>query len=339
MTAVDRPKVTVVIPVRNEAGTIEACLESVLVQTEPSLQVVVVDGMSEDATAEIVRRVRERDPRVELLDNPGRVVPHAMNIALAAARAPWLVRVDGHATIPPGYVAQALAHLETGRWGGVGGVKRSVGHTPAGRAIAVAMGSRFGVGGSTYHYGRRQTEVEHVPFGCYPTALAREIGGWDERLVVNQDFEFDHRIRLAGHRILFDPELVIDWDCRQSVPDLYRQYRRYGRGKVKVALLHPDSVKPRHLLPPAFVAVAAVSALTATVRPRALAVMAPYAAALGVAGATVGRRQLTPGERMLLPAAFAAMHVGWGIGFWRGLPGELRARAADRARAAAATRN
>ena len=325
-SAVDAPRATVIIPVRNEEATIEACLESVLVQTEPSLQVVVVDGMSEDATRDVVRRVIERDGRVELLGNPGRVVPHAMNIALAAARAPWLVRVDGHATIPPGYVARALAHLETGRWGAVGGVKRSVGHTPAGRAIAVAMGSRFGVGGSTYHYGRTLTEVEHVPFGCYPTALAREIGGWDERLVVNQDFEFDHRVRLAGHRILFDPELVIDWDCRQSVPDLYRQYRRYGRGKVKVALLHPDSVKPRHLLPPAFVAYAAAAALAATRRPRTLAALAPYVAALGAASATAGRGEITLRERAVLPAAFAAMHVGWGIGFWRGLPGELKAR-------------
>ena len=320
------PLVTVIVPVRNEGRSIRECLAAVLAQTERSLQVVVVDGASEDDTCDQVRAVIAEDDRVELLHNPDRVVPHAMNIALAAARAPWLVRVDGHATIPPGYVARALAHLQSGKWGGVGGLKRSVGRTPAGRAIAVAMGSRFGVGGSTYHYGTAPTEVEHVPFGCYPTAVAREIGGWDERLVVNQDFEFDHRVRLAGHRILFDPELVIDWECRQSVPDLYRQYRRYGRGKVKVALMHPDSVRPRHLLPPVFVAGVAAVAGLATARPKALALLAPYAVAIVGASATAGRGELAPRERAVLPAAFAAMHVGWGVGFWRGLPGELRAR-------------
>lgn len=322
----DAPLVTVIIPVRNEGKSIRSCLLSVLAQTEPSLQVVVVDGESDDDTCEQVRAVMREDARVELLHNPARVVPHAMNIALAAARAPWLVRVDGHATIPAEYVARAVAHLQTGQWGGVGGLKRSVGRTPAGRAVAVAMSSRFGVGGSTYHYGTTSTEVEHIPFGCYPTEVARAVGGWDERLVVNQDFEFDHRVRLAGHRILFDPELVIDWECRQSVPDLYRQYRRYGRGKVKVALLHPDSVRPRHLLPPAFVAGAAAVLGLAAVRPRAIGLLAPYAAAVAAASATAGRGQLTPGERAVLPGAFVAMHVGWGIGFWKGLPGELRAR-------------
>lgn len=320
------PLVTVIIPVRNEGAGIRACLESVLVQTEPSMQVVVVDGDSDDDTCDQVRAVIAQDSRVELLHNPDRVVPHAMNIALAAARAPWLVRVDGHATIPPGYVERALTHLRTGQWGGVGGVKRSVGRTAAGRAIAVAMSSRFGVGGSTYHYGTTEMEVEHIPFGCYPTDVARAIGGWDERLVVNQDFEFDHRVRLAGHRILFDPQLVIDWECRQSVPDLYRQYRRYGRGKVKVALMHPDSVRPRHLLPPTFVAGVAGVLLLGTRRPRVLALLAPYVAALAVGSATAGRGELAPSERALLPAAFAAMHVGWGVGFWRGLPGELSAR-------------
>jgi len=319
----------VVIPVRNERAAIEACLASVLAQSEPALQVLVVDGRSDDGTPDVVRRVAERDPRVELLENPDRVVPHALNRALDAARAPWLVRVDGHAEIQPGYVARAVEHLRTGRYAGVGGVKRSVGRTAAGRAIAVAMSSRLGVGGSYYHYGTEPREVEHVPFGCYAVDVARELGGWDETLVVNQDFEFDHRLRKAGHRLLFDPQLVIDWECRQSVRDLFRQYRRYGRGKVKVALLHPDSVRVRHLLPPALVAVLAGAAAVSLVQPAALVVVLGYPTALAIAALGTGRAELAGRERLFLPAAFAAMHVGWGVGFWQGL---LR----DRGRATAA---
>jgi hypothetical protein len=198
------------------------------------------------------------------------------------------------------------------------------------------MSSRLGVGGSYYHYGTTTREVEHVPFGCYVTEVARAIGGWDEQLVVNQDFEFDHRLRLAGHRLLFDPGLVIDWECRQSVRDLFRQYRRYGRGKVRVALLHPDSVRPRHLLPPALVAVLVGAAAVAVVEPVALVVVLGYPLAVTAAGAVVGRGELDARSRACLPAAFAAMHVGWGIGFWEGLvrdrgqrarPGAGRARA------------
>ena len=101
------------------------------------------------------------------------------------------------------------------------------------------MASPFGVGGSIYHYGKEPQEVEHVPFGAYPTEVARSIGGWGEEFTVNQDFEFDHRVREAGHKILFDPSLVIDWESRQTIRALWKQYRRYGKGKAKVVLCPP----------------------------------------------------------------------------------------------------
>ena len=321
------PRVTVVIPVRNERHSLPTCLRSVLQQTLSDLQVLVVDGRSTDGTREVVRAFQEHDARVELLDNPAGIVPSGLNIALAAARAPWLVRVDGHATIPPDYVATAVRLLEGDEWGGVGGVKRAVGRTVAGRAVAVAMSSPFGVGGSLYHYGTVAREVDHVPFGCYRTELARRLGGWDEQFVVNQDFEFDHRLRRAGHRLLFDPRLVIEWECRQSIGALFRQYCRYGRGKAKVALRHPDSVRPRHLVPPALVSGILVTCAAGAVRgPRALGLLAPYVVGLAVAGTGTARGALRARERALVPVALAAMHVGWGLGFWRGLPDAVRAR-------------
>ncbi len=318
---------TVVVPARNERDAIGPCLASLQAQTERRIQIIVVDGMSDDGTQDAVREIAAADPRVELLDNPKRTVPFAMNVALAAARATWLVRVDAHAAVPADYVARAVELLESGDWGAVGGIKRGIGRTPAGKAVAVAMASRFGVGGSVYHYGTTAQEVEHVPFGAYPVALARKIGGWGEEFTVNQDFEFDHRIRESGHKILFDPSLVIDWESRQSVRALYDQYRRYGKGKAKVALRHPDSVKPRHTLPPAFVAYAVAVTAASLVRRRpslAAAALSPYAVALGAASLTAGRGELDAEARRHLPAAFVAMHVGWGLGFWEGLVRELR---------------
>lgn len=311
--------VTVVIPARDEEQNIEACVESVLRQDYRNLQVIVVDGASHDRTPDIVKELAERDPRVELLHNPVGFIPVSLNLALAAARGPWLVRIDAHATVPPEYVGIAVEHLRTGRWGGVGGRKDGVGFTPAGRAVAAAMASPFGVGNSTYHYGSSVQTVEHVPFGAYPVAVARELGGWDEALRVNQDFEFDYRVRLSGRELLFDPRLVIDWHCRQSVPDLYRQYRRYGQGKVKVAAKHPSSLRLRHFAAPALVASWAAAALVAPRRPRlAAAAVAPYAMAL--AAATAKTAPAVDAEaRRHLPGAFVAMHAGWGIGFWSGV--------------------
>jgi hypothetical protein len=311
--------VTVVVPARNEEAFIGACLDSILAQDERDLDVIVVDGGSADRTVQIVHEYMGRDARVRLLHNPEGIVPTALNVALMSARGRWLVRVDAHATIPPGYVRRAVHLLETGRWGGVGGRKDGVGRTPAGRAVAEAMKSRFGVGNSTYHHGTRPQVVEHVPFGAYPTALARAMGGWDPRCAVNQDFEFDHRLTSQGYRILFDPTLVIQWHCRQSVLGLFRQYRRYGRGKTLVVRLHPQSVKARHALPPALVAMLAGATAVATRRPRLAAIaVLPYAAAVLAASVVAGRGLADWPARLRLPGAFLAMHVGWGLGFWEG---------------------
>lgn len=321
--------VTVLVPARNEEKSIEACLSSILDQTYAHLQVVVVDGVSDDRTEQVINEIAARDPRVELVINEARTIPAALNAGLAAARGTWLVRVDAHSTVPAGYVAHAVSRLREGRWGGVGGRKDGHGEGAAGRAIAAAMASRFGVGNSTYHHGTTECEVDHVPFGAYPVALARSIGGWDERLLANEDYEFDYRIRASGRPLLFDPSLTIQWQSRQSVRDLARQYFRYGRGKVDVAALHPRSLQPRHILPPAFTAYIAAAALVAARHPgRAATMLTPYAAALAVASAATARTLRTREERLQVPLAFVAMHVGWGAGFWVGGRRALRLRRA-----------
>lgn len=309
--------VSVVIPALDEEASIGACLESVLRQSHRALEVIVVDGGSTDRTRDVVLACAARDPRVRLLFNPRRTIPTALNVAVGEASGRWLVRVDAHSTVPPDYVSTAVELLAEGRWAGVGGRKDAVGRTAAGRAVAVAMASRLGVGGSTYHHGTRAQEVDHVPFGAYALDVVRGLGGWDERLVANEDFEFDYRLLQAGHRLLFDPRLTIEWQCRQSVRDLFRQYHRYGKGKLDVVLLHPRSMSARHVAPPAFVAYAALGLLVNVRTPGRWAVMlAPYLTAVSAESFRQRRRLGSARERLWLPAAFVAMHVGWGVGFW-----------------------
>lgn len=324
--------VTVVIPARNEVGTIEEVLRSVLGQTHAELQVLVVDGCSQDGTREIVERIAAIDPRVELLTNPDRVIPVSLNLAEASARGRWLVRVDAHSRIADDYVERVVAHLRTGRWGGVGGRKNARGHTPQGRAIAAVMGSPFAQGNSVYHYGTEAQPVDHVPFGAYPLDLVRELGGWTEAQLVNEDYEFDYRVRRAGHELLFDPTVEIDWDCRQSIGALFRQYRRYGAGKVQTLRRHPESAGMRHLAAPAMVAVlvlAGVLLLRRRTRRLGLLLAAPYVG-LVVAGTvtTVGR--VEGSDRIWVGPAFVALHMGWGSGFWSEVIAGLRGRGGAR---------
>ena len=309
--------VTVVVPARNEEMAIRACLDSILRQDWACLEVVVVDGDSSDGMREIVQQVAQNDTRVRLVSNPRMRIPVALNIGLAEARGQWLVRVDAHSTIPAHYVTTAVSHLAQGRYGAVGGRKDGRGASPTGRAIAAALGSRFGVGGSTYHHGTHLREVDHVPFGAYDVSLLRALGGWNENLTDNEDFELDYRLGRAGHRLLFDPNMTIAWQSKQTISDLFAQYRRYGRGKAAVALLHPASIKPRHAAPPLLVPLLATGGALAPWRPRAAFLLtAPYLVSLVVASMVTGRA--VPTGRRYVPAAFLAMHLGWGIGFWEG---------------------
>lgn len=314
------PTVSVVVPARNEERWIGPCLDSILGQTYADMEVLVADGRSTDGTREVVESYATRDARVKLLDNPRRTTAASLNVCLAAAAGRVVVRVDAHSAIPRDYVALAVDRLERGTWGGVGGRKDGVGESPAGRAIAAALGSRFGVGNSVYHYGTRPQPVDHVPFGVYRTEVLRELGGWDETVTSNEDFELDYRLRSAGYELLFDPALEIRWMSKQTLGEFFAQYRRYGRGKSEVARRHPRSVAFRHLAAPALVAVLAGAVLAAPRRPRlAAALTAPYAAALTVASLATARNVEGSEAKALVPAAFATMHLAWGLGFWEGI--------------------
>lgn len=326
-------EVTVLVPARDERGSIERCLGSVLAQQGVDFEVVVVDNGSTDGTTELLEALAERDPRVVVVHQPVPSIPVSLNAGLARARGRWLVRVDAHSTISDGYLAHAVERLREGRWAAVGGRKTAVGRTPVGRAVAAVLNSKLAVGGSTYHWGTQEQVVDHVPFGCYPTELVRQLGGWDTEIANNEDFEFDQRLRRRGE-ILFDPALAIDWDSRETVGALYKQYRRYGTGKPGVALRHPGSLKLRHLAPPLLVAYLAGAAVLGLRRPGlALVAVAPYAAGVAAVGSRIGRSAPADADRAAIPLALAAMQVGWGVGFWRGVSSLLR-RAARSGRAA-----
>ena len=335
-TSTDPLLVTVVIPARNEQAYISATLDSVGAQTESNLQILVIDNASSDATADIVRERAARDERIELLSNPEISIPKSLNLALEAARGRWFVRVDAHSTIPSDYVARATRRLEKNAWAGVGGRKDTVGVTPAGKAIAVALSSPFGVGNSIYHYGTKLQTVDHIPFGSYRTDLLREMGGWNEDLVANEDYELDYRLRKAGHELLFDPSISISWQCRQSIGELLRQYVRYGRGKADVFELHPESLALRHLAAPALVGGWFIALLFRKRRPHWLLwAFGPYLVGLAAATKRSEDALEVDAQRSALPVAFVAMHAGWGVGFWQQLIKNRSARQAEKKRLSA----
>ena len=319
------PFVSVIMPVCDEASFLDRALDAVFAQDYPSdrFEVIVADGMSKDGTRELVRRRQEERGNLLLIDNPRRIVPTAMNAALAKARGEIVIRVDGHCEIAPDYVSRCVAHLAAGSAEGVGGAVETVGQTPAARAIALAMSSRFGVGDSSFRVLRgKSVFADTVPFPAYPRTVIDRAGPYDEELVRNQDDEYNYRLRKLGARLLLASDVRSVYYSRSSLTSLWRQYFQYGFWKVRVLQKHPGQMRARQFAPPLLVAGLAVAAAAAPFWPparRALAAGAlAYAAGIGAAAVKTARGA----DRGLAPRvglAFATLHFAYGAGFWKGL--------------------
>jgi succinoglycan biosynthesis protein ExoA len=316
------PLVSVVIPMRNEAAHISDCINSVLAQDYPAerLEVVVVDGDSHDDSLRVLATYGDR---IRVLRNPGRIVPTAMNIGIRAARGTIITRVDAHTVLDPTYVRVGVETLQRTGADNVGGPMRSVGGGPVGDAIALAMGSRFGIG-AYFHFATTDREVDTVYMGMYPRAVFERIGLFDEELVRNQDDELNYRLRKAGGRIFLTTRMHSHYQNRQSFKTLARQFFQYGVWKIRVLQKHPLQMSWRQFIPPSFVLTVLVSALACLwLRPARwlfIAAIGSYAVALCAAAVAVARRSQGHHVGRVL-AAFAIMHVSWGTGF---LVGALR---------------
>ncbi len=318
--------VTVIMPIRNEGSFIAESLQAVLDQDYPAhlVDVLVVDGMSTDNTREVVQAFEKQNPNVRLINNPGKIVPIGLNIALQQAKGEIIVRVDGHCVIRPDYVSRCVEHLSSDdNLAGVGGPMETIGETPISQTIALAMSSPFGVGGSAFRTIKdRVMYVDTVAFPAYKRETLRRAGLFDEELVRNQDDEYNYRLREMGGRILMTPDIRSRYYSRSSFKHLWKQYFQYGYWKVRVMQKHPRQMSLRQFVPPAFVASLIVLGVMAPFLAPAAWLLAFVAAAyllanLAAAVTTAAQR----GWRYLpyLPLAFAALHTSYGAGFLYGL--------------------
>lgn len=321
-----RPLISVLVPIRNEEENIAGCLRSIVGQRYPAdrYEVIVVDGMSDDQTRRIVRDFCEYHPHlVTMLDNPQKIVPTALNIGLRAARGEVIIRVDGHAEIAPDYLEKCVRHLRQQKVACVGGHIRSVNETFIGKAIALAMSSPFGVGNARFRTSGRPGPVDTLAFGAYRREVFQTIGMFDEELVRCQDDEFNYRLRKAGGKIFFTPEIVSTYYPRTSLRKLWRQYFGYGFWKIRVLQKHVQMMQPRQFVPPLFVA-ALLSALLlagmglAFAPPLLAATVGAYALANLAASVYLAAKNgwcYLP----VLPLIFAILHLSYGSGFLLGL--------------------
>lgn len=317
--------VSIVIPVRNEERYVSRCLDALLQQEglAAPLEIIVVDGLSDDRSREIVTcYTNSGQGAVRLLANPRRITSSALNIGIAAARGEVIIILGAHTVVAPDFVAESLAALGRSAADCVGGTLTTVGESDIARAIALAMSSPFGVGDARFRYSNVEGFVDTVAFGAYRRAVFARIGLFDEELVRNQDDEFNYRLRESGGRIYLAPSIRAKYFSRSTFTRLFSQYLQYGFWKVRVAQKHPRMMQWRHFVPAAFVSALAglglLSLFSNSARWALAALLSVYlAASLATSTAIAAKR----GWRYLplLPLAFACLHFGYGVGFLIGL--------------------
>lgn len=343
--------VTAVVAARNEVGYIERCVRSLLSQQVPErdFEVIVADGMSDDGTRDILARLAEDDPRLRVIDNPRMITATAFNAAINASRGRYIAIMGAHARYPDDYLARCLELAERLKVDNVGGATTAEGTTYRQRAIAASHHSAFSVGGASWHSLDYEGPASTVFGGFYRRDVFDRIGMFDERLVRNQDDEFNFRLELAGGSTWQSASVRSWYTPRSTIGALFRQYRQYGYWKAGVMRKHGRAPELRHYVPAAFVLGLALPALLAVVAAFGAiwlpglqvvsllfagllaAGLALYAVFLGIASFTTARRYgwaLLP----VLPPIFASYHVGYGTGFLEGffdfmLRSEARPRA------------
>ena len=335
------PRVSVVIPVRDEQGSLGPCLDAVMAQTYPveALEILVVDGGSRDGTLDLARRYAERYPHIELLSNPAGTIPAGLNVGIRASRGDIIARVDARARLAADYLETAVALLATSGADNVGGPVRSASRTATGQALALAWSSRLGLGSAAARYGEGQEHwADTVYLGVVPRRVFESIGLYDETIVQDEDSEFNYRLRARGGRVLVSPRLRSLYTNDPSLRRIARKNFQFGAAKVAVWRKHPAMLSPRHFVPPIFVAVLALGPVALWTGGLAadlwLILMGSYAlACLTVAARAYFQRR----ERgaLLLPLVLAVIHASWGAGFlvgalrlsgWRDRPATVLAR-------------
>ncbi|PKQ34050.1 MAG: glycosyl transferase family 2 [Actinobacteria bacterium HGW-Actinobacteria-11] len=321
-----------VMPVLNERAYLEHAVESVLAQdVDVPTELVLALGPSTDGTTELAQRLAETDERIRLVGNPAAHIPVGLNAAIRASRYATIVRVDAHSELSPGYAARALATLERTASANVGGVMHAEGRTPFQKSVARLYNSPVGLGGGAYHGSSQEGEAESAYLGVMRREVLDEVGLFDETIRRGEDWELNLRIRQAGHRVWFDPDLSVTYWPRESWTRLARQFRATGAWRGELVRRFGRRNGLRYFAPPALVLVAALALVLGALQlagvitgavswiasilvygPLALYVLLVMGVALAPGGGGARQRLWT---LLVLPT----MHLSWGIGFLGGV--------------------
>ena len=314
--------VSVIVPCYNEQGTIQLLLDALYKQNYPreNLEVIIADGLSTDLTRSKIAGFQKEHPDllIKIIDNSKRIIPAALNIALEAAQGKYIVRLDAHSMPYPGYITSCIQDLEEGIAENVGGVWEicPANSSWIARAIAISASHPLGVGDAQYRHADKSQFVDTVPFGAFQRSLVDHIGGYDETLQTNEDYEFNVRVRQSGGRVWLNLAIRSVYFARPNLGALARQYWRYGYWKGRMLIRYPRTIRWRQGLPPIFVLSLVGLILLGIWLPIGLWIFGVefiiYTLVLLVTSSILAIKRHDPTLFLGVPLAIFIMHLCWG---------------------------
>jgi glycosyltransferase involved in cell wall biosynthesis len=261
--------ISVIIPVRNEEKFIKRCIERLANQTyeKKDIEVLVVDGMSEDGTREIIHRIsrflaNNYRMKIRLIDNPKGQRAAALNIGIKEASGDIILRIDAKTIIPPDYIEKCVKTLIEKAADNVGGIQKPVidlesGTTDRDRttqmAICIALSHPFGVGNARFRVGKKSGFVDTVYLGCFRREVFDKVGLFDEEsVVISEDSDMNYRIKRAGGKVYFNKDIIAYYYPRDNYKDLWKLYFRYGGAKAGNLIKRGRLTAWRQFIPPFF---------------------------------------------------------------------------------------
>ena len=315
---------TFILPIFNESPFINKVISSILYQNKINqldFEILISDGGSTDGTLEIINSIIQDNSNVHLIDNLQNIVSTGFNFALNKAKGDVIIRVDGHCEIPPDYLEKCSNLLKNGDSDIVGGVIETISFGLIGDAISIAQSSWFGVGGVKFRINNLEKPdyVDTLAFGAHKREIFKDIGGYDEEMVCNQDDEFNFRAIQAGKKIWIDPTIKTKYFARSSYLKLFKQYFNYGFYKVRGIQKRGQIISTRHLIPATFI-ISLIGTLIFGYFQHlpwlSYSVLSIYLIINIISSIIVSQKaSLIP----LLFLAFCTLHLGYGSGFIWGL--------------------
>lgn len=313
---------SVIIPCRNEElyilNTLKHIYNSDL--TEIDLEVLLIDGMSDDNTILLLKENISQFPGLQIITNENQKTPFAFNIGIKHSTKKYIVTLGARHLVDRMYFINCLKEFaRDSKIMCVGGKSVAINNNEYSFAISKAMSSGFGVGYSNFRSIIQSQEVDTVGTPIYDKRLFELIGNFDENLTRNQDDDFNFRLINSGYKIWMCIDALVYYIVRPSYTQLFSQFRQYGYWKVYVNKKHKSVTTTRQLVP-FFFFVFLISYPLQFLIPIYNLLYISVLLIYILANLMYSIKLVEKGRNMfMISSAFICLHIGYGLGYTQGL--------------------